>query len=627
MSEADDFGYSQFFRRKSKTSITIPDDGSAAKSKDLLAPKEGGVGQTNIPWFPGDYEIKACQLYSAHKTGGGFIDLRNTFSALNIYEDMFSSALQMDITVIDGIGFEEWLPIIGEESIYLEIKTANLENMSKSADKILSAEEGPEASSGEKPPGPFVNSSNDGLLKLNFSIYKISDKKELDFQQGMVAYTLHGVSKEYIDNCKQKVQRSAINPLTKEPRKISNFVRSLYKDFFKWSPKKIFIEPTKNLTNLITPNLTPFKTFEFLASRSVSAGQHAVGSSFVFFETVTGYHFVSIVTLFAGGGMGYTEPADDPPGDSPNEGLYTFQESRSKESYTWWPKNMQNPETDPSGIQQRALETIAIDHYEFTSNFDVLENLTKGMYANKLLTHDIVRMKTDYVDFNYIGKSDQGSTQSFAETKDGPAGMVSVSPVAKDKKSFDDGFAHLDKGDLCTWQQHALGAPEAHINFYPTNLGHDSIPHFKNGIGTKQVKHGGKMGPLNIVPNRVEQWMQQRTAQQQQLNNIKVLIRAPGRSCRMVGDVIDIKLPTYDKSNRGSDKKYTASKEHKYLSGKYLITKLRHNFTKDKYTVEFEAIKDSFKEPLKGTVAGSSAIMDDGTIKMSEDGTRVIGGF
>ena len=118
--------------------------------------------------------------------------------------------------------------------------------------------------------------------------------------------------------------------------------------------------------------------------------------------------------------------------------------------------------------------------------------------------------------------------------------------------------------------------------------------------------------------------MQQRTAQQQQLNNIKILIRAPGRSCRMVGDVIDFKFPSGDKSERTGQ---TSVADHKYLSGKYLITKLRHNFTKEKYTIDFEAIKDSFKEQMAGTVSGSSAIMDDGTIKMSEDGSRVIGGF
>ncbi len=71
------------------------------------------------------------------------------------------------------------------------------------------------------------------------------------------------------------------------------------------------------------------------------------------------------------------------------------------------------------------------------------------------------------------------------------------------------------------------------------------------------------MGPLNIIPNRVEQWMQQRIVQTQQLNNVKVFIRAPGRSNRMVGDVIDFKIPAVmDVVQRGKEK--PKPDEHKY---------------------------------------------------------------
>ena len=57
---------------------------------------------------------------------------------------------------------------------------------------------------------------------------------------------------------------------------------------------------------MVIPNYSPFKAFNFLASRAVSAGQHAVGSSFLFYETVKGFFFVSLETLMAGGGTGYS---------------------------------------------------------------------------------------------------------------------------------------------------------------------------------------------------------------------------------------------------------------------------------------------------------------------------------
>lgn len=628
-SEFEEFGAAQFLRRKSGSSITMPKEQPVAKSKNLKQPKY----PDNLPSFPGDYEIRECRLWSPHKPLGGYIDLRQTFSELNIYEDIFSPTLQMDITIVDGTGLEEFLPIMGEERISLELKTGNLPDMS--LPDVL-ALEGPESTSVENdppPPGPFSGSENSGLIKLEFQIVKMTDRTVMDTIEGMYRYTLHGVSKEYIDSCKTKVRRSTITPPNQlkanEPRKISQVVRKLYQEFFKTSPKKIYVEPTKNLTKIAIPNLPPFKAFQFLASRAVSAGQHAVGSSFVFFETTTGYHFISLETLMAGGGTGYINPPDDPMGTSPAEGQYSFAETRSKETYTIWPKNLSEDGTQRGWEKQAGMEAIGVEEFSFASNFDVLENLTKGMYANKLLTHDLVRMKFDYVDFQYINPADQAVSRRV--NNNGMEETIPKTQTAADRKSFIDEFAHLDDGNLCTIEQEALGAPEACISFYPTSLGHDSIPHFSNGIGSKSV-HGAPKGPLNIVPNRVEQWMQQRIVQEQQLNNIKLVIRAPGRSSRNVGDVIDFKMPSPSKLERGAQNQpKPGHTEHKYLSGKYLITKLRHNFSAEKYTIDFEAIKDSLKEQMPGTtdnpIEGSSAIMNTGEIKMSEDGSRVIGGF
>ena len=82
--------------------------------------------------------------------------------------------------------------------------------------------------------------------------------------------------------------------------------------------------------------------------------------------------------------------------------------------------------------------------------------------------------------------------------------------------------------------------------------------------------------------------------QMQQASNIKLNIRAPGLSTRSVGDLIEFKLPTQYIEDRGGK---TQAQHHTYLSGYYLITKLRHHFTKEKYEIEFEAIKDSLKVP------------------------------
>jgi len=244
-----------------------------------------------------------------------------------------------------------------------------------------------------------------------------------------------------------------------------------------------------------------------------------------------------------------------------------------------------------------AIEMTAIDEYKFSSNFDILENLSKGMYSNRLLTHDLVRMKYDTLDFNIHDLSDLGEEK----TTDEKTGMTEVKNVVKmsaEAKNFSDNFTHLGKGKLCTENQSAMGSPESVISFYPTNFAHDV--RFKLDLGPEGVK-GTVKGQLNIIPNRVEQWMQSRMVQSQQLNNIKLNVRAPGMSTRTVGDLIEFKMPTQDLTDRDGE---TQSAHHKYLSGYYLITKLRHHFTKEKYEIEFEAIKDTLKDPVGKDRAG-----------------------
>jgi len=253
-------------------------------------------------------------------------------------------------------------------------------------------------------------------------------------------------------------------------------------------------------------------------------------------------------------------------------------------------------EAKKDDVKNVAIEMTAVDSYQFSSNFDVLENLTKGMYSNRLLTHDLVRMKYDTLDFNIHDPANLKETVTTDETT-GSTEVLNVKKMADEAKNFSDNYTHLGKGKLCSVNQFAMGSPESVISFYPSNFAHDV--RFKDDLGPQGVK-GTVKGQLNIIPNRVEQWMQSRMVQSQQLNNIKLNIRAPGLSTRTVGDLIEFKMPTQFLEDRDGE---TPSTHHKYLSGYYLITKLRHHFTKEKYEIEFEAIKDSLNVSAKSEAA------------------------
>jgi hypothetical protein len=565
MGAPSDFG-KVLDRRKAGQSVQTETANHGSKNPNIKNPDI-----SKLPSFPGDFELLKLTLTSPNRAVGGYIDLKGAWSNLNIYEDVFANCLTGSIQITDAIGLMETIPIIGEETIHVHVRTRGFKRERGNTTTI---------------PGPFKDSESEGIINLKFRVTKLEDLTKLN--DGMVRYTLHLISEEYIINLKSKVMKSSLDPGTLEPRRISAIVKSLYTQFFKRGriAKKIFIEPTKNPSSLVIPNYPPFKAFNFLASRAVSAGQHAVGSSFLFYETVKGFFFVSLETLMAGGGTGYSTVAGAP--GSPTELVYTAPEQPVKETYVVQPKRMKAKSDDAKNV---AIELTAVDEYKFSSNFDVLENLTTGMYSNRLLTHDLVRMKYDTLDFNMHDPSSLGEEVTVDE-KTGATEVKNVIKMSAEAKNFSDNFTHLGKGKLCSENQFAMGAPESVISFYPTNFAHDV--RFPLDPGSEGVK-GTVKGQLNIIPNRVEQWMQSRMVQSQQLNNIKLNIRAPGMSTRTVGDLIEFKMPTQDLTDRDGE---TQSAEHKYLSGYYLITKLRHHFTKEKYEIEFEAIKDTLKDPV-----------------------------
>ena len=554
-------------RRTAGESVTTASTDHGTKTAFLRDPKH-----EKIPSFPGDFELRKLVLKSPHMHDGeGEVDIRAAWSDLNIYEDLFGSYLTGNIQIVDGVGLRESVPIIGEETLHLEVKTKGIERQRN--ENLI--------------PGPFAGSENEGIMKLKFRIIKISNISNLT--DGMQTYKLSFVSEEAIINLKQKVIKSALDPVTLMPSTIDKLAKRIYKESFETSrsgvKKDFFVEPTKNPTELIVPNQSPFSAMNFLCTRAVVDAAHASGSSYVFYETTRGFFFISMETLMAGGGTGYSFKDSE---DTSLGCIWTTPPDPVKETYVVQPKRLGTKAND---IENVAIEMTAVDSYSFSSNFDVITNLQRGMYSNRLLTHDLVRMKYDTLDFNLITPS---KTQTSIDPTTGATVDQEFAQQSAEAKKFSDDFAHLGKGTLATEKQDALGSPESAITFYPTNFGHDI--RFPEDLGAKTV-HGYTKGKMLITPTRVEQWMQSRMVQMQQASNIKLNIRAPGLSTRSVGDLIEFKLPTQYIEDRTG---VTQAQHHTYLSGYYLITKLRHHFNKEKYSIEFEAIKDTLKRPVGG---------------------------
>ena len=62
-------------------------------------------------------------------------------------------------------------------------------------------------------------------------------------------------------------------------------------------------------------------------------------------------------------------------------------------SYKYMPANM-------GENKQSSYE--AVTSYRLVDSFDTMKNVALGMYANRVITHDLIRMKVDRKDFHYV---------------------------------------------------------------------------------------------------------------------------------------------------------------------------------------------------------------------------------
>ena len=621
-----------------------------SERKSAFDPKKPGM-------FPGDYKIQKLQLISPIRGVDRPVLLQTDNSAwteLNFYEDIDSPIISGDVTIRDGVGIIESTPIVGEETLEVTMSTAG----ATPAPIGTPGQAGSEVPVAQQP----------AIITNSFRIYKVDPPRKLN--DNFREITLHFVADTQITNMMIKVQRnypsSAVTgsyaPTDASEDKtftIADIVRDVFIDAFigtkkpashKSTSKNLLVEPTKGIFSVSIPNWNPFKAINFLASRAISSNPFSNGANFVFYETLKGYRFISIETLMMGGFRGYKELQIFPTRSAhydrnPDEA--TAKSNKTSYIPVFSDGSLdENPFTPitgesgqgksyvatysfkPSNISGQTAEekAYAVTNFDIVHTFDTVKNLGLGMYANRVLTHDLVRMKWEKSDFHYIEPSDivESSDSSGATTT-----RPNPDKPADDKNTIINNFIRSDPGKQCSNAADMLNRPETHISLFPTNRGistkfNEGIRSvtYKDKTGTTQVGaesqaksvDGGspKETPVEME-KRVEEWLAQRISQKRQMQTVKIQFDAPGDSGREVGDLIWFNLPS---ENPKAAEQTGQHQPHKYFSGKFLITALRHKITNDEYTMHVEAIKDGYRSQLSPTFAPSNPVVQnpDGTV-------------
>lgn len=175
----------------------------------------------------------------------------------NIYENIYNSTVSGDITIKDSNNELTALGLCGNEYLYIE----------------FAKEEG------ETPYSKF------------FRIYKVSDVTLHNFST--MVYKIHFASEEFVLNQQIRISKSY--------KGFYNFqaVADILINYLNVDPSRLQFEPTVNpMAQYIVPNLRPFEAINALTVFSLNPG---LTSAFLFFETYSGFKFMSLESLYQSG--------------------------------------------------------------------------------------------------------------------------------------------------------------------------------------------------------------------------------------------------------------------------------------------------------------------------------------
>lgn len=417
------------------------------------------------------YEFDLVQVLLKSTIVDKTLDLVSVVGELSIFENMFTNTMTGNIYVQEQLNLISNFPIVGHEKLEIVLRNPR---------------------------------KKDEELRMEFRIYSVSNITTPN--QSTQTYMINFISEEYTTNLKSSISRSFSNSV------ISDIVKSICTTDLSIE-KKIDIEKTKNVHDIIIPNLKPLDAINWLAKRAIA--EQYEGANYLFFETREGFKFRSLESLMSLG---------------------------SQQTYE---RIMTDGELE-SDDTRNVVRTLRKE-----STFNLLKNIPSGMYANRLVIHDMIQRKTETLDYNYA--------ESFAKQQ------------------------HLEngKGDWKIDDFKTINGQET------TMFVEETVDEYNTSPLSKQFF----MSRFDDKNTYNEKAIQNRVSQMQQAQDVKLIVTIAGDIRRNVGDVIEIDMDSvqFGDGDEVKDKLY---------SGKYLVSSLRHLIKDDRYTMVMEVIKDSYFKSL-----------------------------
>jgi len=374
----------------------------------------------------------------------------------------------------------------------------------------------------------FAKINGESEVDKTFRVYKV-DKRKLENNMYTESYCLYFCSEEMLLSEQYKICKSYPQST------ISDNVYDILSYELGIPDDKMEIDETYGVYDFVVPTLKPFDAVNWMSNYArPSAG--VPGADMVFFENKHGFNFKSLQKLM-------TQPP-----------YY---------NYSYNPKN-----TDEKNMHSNVYNVTT---YEILNSFDTLHGVNSGIFANHLLSIDVLTRRLKTTEFDYMSYEKKSKS-------------LNRSPIINNYSNI--------YGDKLTDTSRAV-YKLAFSNFnqkiveYIENEGRDPEDEEVEGGVVESPAVGSDIFAETFIPYR--------TAQLSLTNYIRIKISVPGDPALTVGQTLNFSLLSLTPESKTADA---------YYSGKYLITAVRHMITMNEYKTVLELAKDSV--PTKYASASGS---------------------
>ena len=345
-------------------------------------------------------------------------------------------------------------------------------------------------------------------------VHHISNREQV--QENAQVYVLHFCSME-----------RAINQSTLFSHAYTNSHEAIVQDILRThlkSKKNFFFEPSSTLFKHVIPYTSPLSAINYLAGDTQSKAQNSAG--YRFFETSTGFHSRSIESM--------TNVSSKVP-------------RKSVASYSMKRKNNRQN----AGNKDVKSDLQSVFEIEIESSVNSLNNMTSGVYASDMVTHDQFAKKFTTRRFNYYLNRLETS-QMVTDN----SGQVVLGQGIIPNMIFSNGKTPADMVGRRMFQS-----------------------------TTTKVHNDARQPPK-------EQITQKRISKQEGMKGVQATIQVPGFFGINAGDVVNLQIPAYDNKSPGAVDP---------LSGKFLVVDCKHTIIKNEknHLTQLTLQKDSFSRVLE----------------------------